>query len=161
MDPILDLIRPEHRPARVALRDGYVDLLGEDDPTGGGPGQRLMVSRLLPYIYERLWRPLGGGCSWARRAGHAGRARIALEMLAIAPAGAVLDVACGPGNFTRAFAAPAGSRDWSSGSTPRGTMLGRRSSSARANISYVRGGATTSPSGTAPSTRSAASPRCT
>jgi ubiquinone/menaquinone biosynthesis C-methylase UbiE len=34
----------------------------------------------------------------------AGERRIALEMLEIAPGDAVLDVACGPGNFTRAFA---------------------------------------------------------
>ena len=56
----LELIEPAWRPERPELRDGYLDLLGDEDPTGGGPGQRLMVSRPLPLIYERIWRPLGG-----------------------------------------------------------------------------------------------------
>ena len=46
--PVLDLLRPERRPDRPELRDGYLDLLGDEDPTGAGPGQRLMVSRALP-----------------------------------------------------------------------------------------------------------------
>ena len=109
MDRALGLLREEHRPARATLRDGYLDLLGDDDPTGGGPGQRLMVSRALPLIYERLWRPLGGRLLMgALGPDMAGERRIALEMLQIAPGDAVLDVACGPGNFTRAFAGAAG-----------------------------------------------------
>ena len=68
-----------------------------------------MVSRALPLIYERLWRPLGGRLLMgALGPGMAGERRIALEMLRIAPGDAVLDVACGPGNFTRAFAGAAG-----------------------------------------------------
>ena len=67
-------------------RDGYLDLLGSDDPTGGGPGQRLMVSRVLPVIYERLWRPLGGRLLMgALGPSMAGERRIALELLEIAP----------------------------------------------------------------------------
>jgi hypothetical protein len=50
-------------PARVTVReerDGYLDLLGDDgDPTGRLPGQRLMASRVLPLIYESIWRPFG------------------------------------------------------------------------------------------------------
>jgi SAM-dependent methyltransferase len=106
----LDLIEQERRPARPVYRDGYVDLLGAaDDPTGGGPGQRLMVSRALPLIYERLWRPLGGRLLMgALGPSMAGERRIALQMLEIGPGDTVLDVACGPGNFTRAFADAAG-----------------------------------------------------
>ena len=109
LDGALGLLRADQRPARPALRDGYLDLLGDDDPTGGGPGQRLMVSRALPLIYERLWRPLGGRLLMgALGPDMAGERRIALEMLRISPGDAVLDVACGPGNFTRAFAGAAG-----------------------------------------------------
>ena len=73
------------------LRDGYLDLLGEDeDPTGARPGQRLMASRVLPVIYERLWRPLGGRLLMgALGPDTAGERRIALEMLQISPGDAV------------------------------------------------------------------------
>jgi len=41
------------------MRDGYLDLLG----AGGLPprtlSQRAMTNRVLPFIYERLWRPIG------------------------------------------------------------------------------------------------------
>ena len=56
----LDLFEPARRPPTREAGDGYLDLLGDEDPTGAHPGQRLMVSRALPLIYERLWRPLGG-----------------------------------------------------------------------------------------------------
>jgi ubiquinone/menaquinone biosynthesis C-methylase UbiE len=89
----------------VDLSRGYLDLLGEEDPTGTHPAQRLMVSRVLPLIYERFWRPLGGrllmGISGP---GAEEELRMALAMLSIEPGDRVLDVACGPGNFTRAFA---------------------------------------------------------
>ena len=52
----LDLVQP----ARLQLRDGYLDLRGDQDPTDSHPSQRLMARRVLPLIYERLWRPLGG-----------------------------------------------------------------------------------------------------
>ena len=60
IDRALDLFQPARRPASVHLQDGYLDLLGDEDPTGPHPGQQWMASRLLPLIYERLWRPLGG-----------------------------------------------------------------------------------------------------
>ena len=56
----LALFAPARRPAVAHVEDGYLDLLGEEDPTGGHPGQRLMLSSTLALIYERLWRPLGG-----------------------------------------------------------------------------------------------------
>jgi SAM-dependent methyltransferase len=81
----------------------YLDLLGEEDPTGRLPGQRLMSSRALPLIYERIWRPIGGRLlMWG--VDMAGEHRTALELLDIAPGDRVLDVACGTGGFTRAFA---------------------------------------------------------
>jgi SAM-dependent methyltransferase len=86
------------------ITEPYTDLLGEDDPTGALPGQRLMASRALPLIYERLWRPLGGRLlMWG--VGMAAEHRTALEMLDISPGDRALDVACGTGGFTRVFAA--------------------------------------------------------
>lgn len=136
------------------LRDGYLDLLGEaGDPTGHRPGQRLMVSRALPLIYERLWRPLGGRLLMgALGPSMAGERRIALEMLQIRPGDAVLDVACGPGNFTRAFADAAGPDAVVVGLDASRTMLAQAARErpdgdpARpAHPEYVRAGATDLP----------------
>src|SRR4051795_6881263 len=99
--PVLDL-------GTIRCGNGLVDLLGADDPTGAHPGQRLMVSRALPVIYERIWRPIGGRLFMgAMGPGMRGEQRIALEMLELGPSDRVLDVGCGPGNFTRSFAAQA------------------------------------------------------
>jgi ubiquinone/menaquinone biosynthesis C-methylase UbiE len=93
----------------VDVSRGYLDLLGERDPTGTHLGQRLMLSRALPLIYQRFWRPLGGRLLMGVTGpGTDEEHRMALSMLAIAPGDRVLDVACGPGNFTRDFAGAAG-----------------------------------------------------
>lgn len=105
VERMLALFEPERRPAVGLLEDGYLDLLGEDDPTGAHPGQRLMLSGALALIYERLWRPLGGRLLMgAAGPGIGEEYRIALRMLELSPKDRVLDVACGPGNFTRGFA---------------------------------------------------------
>ncbi len=93
----------------VDVADGYLDLLGTEDPTGARFGQRLMVTRLLPRVYQRFWRPLGGRLLLGLAGpGTAEEHRIALSMLAPEPGDRVLDVACGPGNFTRDFSRAAG-----------------------------------------------------
>ena len=82
----------------------YLDLLGQGDPTGTHLGQRLMVSRALPLIYQRFWRPLGGRLLMGLTGPGTGEEhRMALAMLSIEPGDRVLDVACGPGNFSRDF----------------------------------------------------------
>ncbi len=146
MERALELLEPAWRPERPELRDGYLDLLGDEDPTGGGPGQRLMVSRALPLIYERIWRPLGGRLLMgALGPDMAGERRIALEMLRIAPGDAVLDVACGPGNFTRAFAGAAGD-GLVVGLDASRTMLAQAARERPGDgIAYVRGSATELP----------------
>ena len=116
-------------PERVTVRrerDGYLDLLGDEDPTGHAPGQRLMVSRALPLVYERIWRPLGGRLLMGLMGpGMRGEHRIALEMLSLSAGDKVLDVACGPGNFTREFARAAGAGGLVVGLDASRTMLDR------------------------------------
>lgn len=130
------------RPDEADTARGYLDLLGDGDPTGALPAQRLMLSRALPLIYQRFWRPLGGrllmGMSGpSTREEH----RIAREMLSIAPGDLVLDVACGPGNFSRDFATAAGD-GLVVGLDASASMLGvavRETGSD--NVAYVRGDA--------------------
>jgi len=129
-------------------RDGYLDLLGAgEDPTGSLPGQRLMASRVLPLIYERLWRPLGGRVLMgALGPSMAGERRIALDMLEISPGDRVLDVACGTGSFSRAFADAGGEVV---GLDASRTMLAQavreEKNPARPGVAYVRASATDLP----------------
>jgi len=138
----LDLVQPARRPARLQMRDGYLDLLGDEDPTGSHPGQRLMARRVLPLIYERLWRPLGGRLLMgAMGPGMSGEYRIALEMLSLSGGERVLDVACGTGSFTRSFARAAGDGVVVGLDASR-TMLARAVQETDAdNVVYLRGDA--------------------
>lgn len=146
LEQALGLLESPPPTPEASLVDGYLDLLGHEDPTGSLPAQRLMVSRALPLIYQRLWRPLGGrllmgltGPSMAEE--H----RIALRSLSIAPRDRVLDVACGPGNFSRDFA-PAASEGLVVGIDASPTMLATavRETSAT-NVAYLRGDASKLP----------------
>jgi ubiquinone/menaquinone biosynthesis C-methylase UbiE len=126
----------------VDIARGYLDLLGRRDPTGAHLAQRLMVSRVLPSIYQRLWRPAGGRLLMGLTGpGTAEEHRMALSMLSIAPGDRILDVACGPGNFTRGFAAAAGD-GLVIGIDASGPMLDVAvRDTDRANAAYVRGDA--------------------
>ena len=137
-----DLLLPTLRADEPRLVDGYLDLLGAEDPTGPHPGQRWMASRTLPLIYERLWRPLGGLLLMGVTGpGVRGEHRVARQMLALGGDERVLDVGCGPGNFTRDFArdAPQG---LVVGLDASRTMLARAVAETRAeNVVYVLGDA--------------------
>jgi ubiquinone/menaquinone biosynthesis C-methylase UbiE len=102
-----------------------------------------MLSRLLPVVYERWWRP-----AWSRllrgvtAAGMGDEHRIARLLLGLCPGDGVLDVACGPGNFTRDFARVVGPTGLAVGIDASPTMLDRAARDTRAtNIAYVRGDA--------------------
>lgn len=90
-------------------RDGYIDTLGSQEALGPYAIHQVLHSKTLPRIYERWWRPvvsrmLFGWRGWKM----AEEQRIALDLLGLSPGERVLDVACGPGNYTRRFGAAVG-----------------------------------------------------
>ena len=146
IDRTLDLLDPALRPTQPQLLHGYLDLLDDADPTGPHPGQRWMASRTLPLIYEHLWRPLGARLLMGHTGpGMGGERRIALRMLSLTGGERVLDVACGPGNFTRGFAS-ATKDGLTVGLDASRTMLARAvEQTSAANIAYVRADASALP----------------
>ncbi|GAA4096795.1 class I SAM-dependent methyltransferase [Nonomuraea soli] len=123
---------------------GYLDLLGtERVPLSFA--QRLMQSTQLPLIYERLWRPYLIGLSKGGPFGPSTVQEMAMlhDMLRLAGGEVILDVACGPGNVTRALAPGA---DLVVGIDASATMLDTAVRDTRdANVEYVRGDAVSLP----------------
>jgi ubiquinone/menaquinone biosynthesis C-methylase UbiE len=81
------------------LRHGYLDVLGESTASPAPTfAQRAMNSPFVATVYEGLWRPL----SFYLASGVTARAeeRRAGDALQLRTAKRLLDVACGPGNFT-------------------------------------------------------------
>ncbi len=87
----------------AALRHGYLDVLGESVsspvPT---VAQRAMNSRFVAGVYERVWRPLSFYVASGVTTG--AEQRRAGQDLQPLGAAKLLDVACGPGNFTNRLA---------------------------------------------------------
>jgi SAM-dependent methyltransferase len=128
---------------------GYLDLL-ERELESTGPTQDLMVTRLVPAIYERYWRPaLGRVFKGLTGPGMAEEIRIARLLLGLGGGDTVLDVACGPGNFTREFAKAVGPDGLAVGIDASRTMLERGAEELRrsgtANLTLVRGNSTALP----------------
>ena len=136
------LMTPAARRAVTERVAGVLDVLGDDDPTGAHPGQQLMVSRALPLVYERWWRPLGARVFMLGGPGQRGEERIATAMLALHDEDRVLDVACGTGAFSRAFAQAVAPGGLVVGLDASATMLERAATAERpADLTYVRGDA--------------------
>lgn len=87
----------------ASVRHGYLDVLGESASSAAPTlAQRAMTSPFVAAIYERTWRPV----SFYLASGVTTRAeqRRASEALRISGSKTLLDVACGPGNFTAELA---------------------------------------------------------
>lgn len=146
----LALMRPQRRErADWAADGGYLDLL-EADPQSTGIAQTLMVSRLVPRIYERWWRPaLGQLAKGLTGPGMAEEVRIARLLMGLGAGDGVLDLACGPGNFSREFARTVGPDGLVVGADVSTTMLARGGADARRagidNVAFVRADATDLP----------------
>jgi SAM-dependent methyltransferase len=141
----LPLLDPALRPERPDVRHGYLDLLGDHDGDGdaGSLAQRLMRTRALPVVYERWWRPAWGRIlKGALGSGMRDEHRIARLLLGLTPGDGVLDVACGPGNFTREFAAIVARAGLAVGIDASPTMLARAvADTPSGDVAYVRGDA--------------------
>ena len=89
--------------ATASVRHGFLDVLGESTaspvPT---PAQRAMNSPFVATVYERLWRPVAFYVASGITTG--AEQRRAAQELRLSRAERLLDVACGPGNFTRELA---------------------------------------------------------
>ena len=139
----LPLLDESHRAVAADWSRGYLDLIGSAEPQSTGLTQDLMLTGIVPAVYERWWRPaLGRVAKGLLGPGMADEHRIARLLLALSPGDGVLDVACGPGNFTREFARIVGPAGLAVGIDASQTMVARavRDTDA-ANVAYVRGNA--------------------
>jgi SAM-dependent methyltransferase len=128
---------------------GYLDLLGGDLESTGAT-QDLMTTRLVPAIYERYWRPaLARAAKGLTGPGMSEEVRIARLLLGLGSGDKVLDVACGPGNFSREFARAVRGEGLVVGIDASRTMLARGVAELEAaeldNLALIRGDATRLP----------------
>jgi ubiquinone/menaquinone biosynthesis C-methylase UbiE len=148
IERLLPLLKPEHRDG-VDLSRGYVDVLQRDVAQPGLVGD-LMQTGAVSRIYERWWRPaLGRVAKGLTGPGMAEERRIARLLMGLGPGDGVLDVACGPGNFTRDFARAVGEEGLAAGIDGSRPMLERAvretEESGIDNAAYVHGDATVLP----------------
>jgi SAM-dependent methyltransferase len=142
----LPLLEPGARRAGELAPGGYFDLVGPEPPSSTGLAQDLMLTGIVPRIYERWWRPaLGRVAKGVFGPGMNDERRIARLLLGLAPGDGVLDVACGVGNFTRDFARSVGTHGLVVGIDVSETMLTRAvADTSRAGldqVAFVRGDA--------------------
>jgi ubiquinone/menaquinone biosynthesis C-methylase UbiE len=146
----LALLEPFARKRAEMTEEGYLDLLGDEELASTGPTQDLMLTRAVPMVYERWWRPaLGRAMKGLTGPGMDEEMRIARLLLGLSGGKTVLDVACGPGNFTRSFGSTVGDEGLAVGIDASPTMLARGARDIEreraANVVLVRGDATALP----------------
>ncbi|SEE87215.1 Methyltransferase domain-containing protein [Rhodococcus jostii] len=83
---------------------GYIDLLESHPPTRRTIAQRAMTNRTVAAVYERLWRPVVVAALSLHGLSIAEERERAAAAMELDGGQRVLDVACGPGNFTSFFA---------------------------------------------------------
>ena len=142
------LLKPQQR-ATADLTWGYVDVLRGDLDQPGLVGD-LMQAGAVSRIYERWWRPaLGRVAKGLSGPGMAEEKRIARLLMGLGPGDGVLDVGCGPANFTRDFARAVGEEGLAAGIDGSRSMLERAVRETRAagidNAAFVHGDATELP----------------
>ncbi|UQX12139.1 class I SAM-dependent methyltransferase [Candidatus Mycobacterium methanotrophicum] len=131
----------------ATLRHGFLDVLGESTAVGVPTfAQRAMNSPFVAGVYERRWRPVAFYIASGVTTG--AEQRRAAEALHLSGARRLLDIACGPGNFTGPLARrlPAGGlavgQDISEPTLARAVL-----DNSGPRTCYVRGDASTLPFG--------------
>lgn len=125
-----------------SVEGGYVDVLGDSDAIGPHREQQIFSKRFLTHIYERFWRPVVTRILFGLRGPRAEEEkRLTVDMLELSPGDRVIDVGCGPGNYTRyiADALTGGLVVGIDASDAMVAAAARRSG--RANTAYLRGDA--------------------
>jgi SAM-dependent methyltransferase len=145
LDRVEQLLEPSRTSIAARRTGGYLDVLDAPAPADGA-GARLMRSGFYPLIYQRI-RPIGlrlmSGLAEPGR--DADRERAA-DRLGLEPGHRILDVACGPGNFTEFFAGVVGESGLAVGLDASPTMLAQavRDNSV-GQVAYVHGDAAALP----------------
>jgi len=103
--------------------------------------QRLMQHRVLAFAYEHAWRPFNGWMLMGFDLAHIRHEKqITIDTLQLRRGDLVLDVACGPGNFTAAFAEAVAPQGLAVGIDYSDAMLDRaRRTNAHPRAAYLRG----------------------
>jgi SAM-dependent methyltransferase len=139
IDRALEFFKPECRQEGACLRDGYLDLLDIGDAAAPHLAQRLLETKAMPVVYERLAHPLVMRRSGGRRMPlWSKEQQLGLEMLAPNRGEPVLDIACGPGNFTRTYAEAVGEALVVGLDISRSMLAYAVRRTPNANVAYIR-----------------------
>ena len=97
----LEMIEPEMLRGLARTDGGYVELLPDVPAPNPSPASIAMNNRVVAAIYEKLWRPFGVSLMGIAGMSMSAERAKAVADLRLGGPQRVLDVACGPGNFTR------------------------------------------------------------
>ncbi|MEK8070087.1 class I SAM-dependent methyltransferase [Rhodococcoides navarretei] len=97
----LEMIEPEMLRGLARTDGGYVELMPNVPAPNPSPASVAMNNRVVAAIYEKLWRPFGVSLMGIAGMSMSAERAKAVADLRLGGPQRVLDVACGPGNFTR------------------------------------------------------------
>jgi SAM-dependent methyltransferase len=144
LDAARDLLHPAHLRTSASTAHGYLDVFapseGDSAPDRPTIAAAAMNTHALATVYERAWRPFA--FSLATGLTTATERRNAVTDLRLRGEQRVLDVACGPGNFTRYLSDVLTGAGLAVGFDLSEPMLRRAvADNSGARVAYVRGDA--------------------